>query len=105
GSPELERREPIPVNLGSYVRRVRIRAGAHDPADLSVRLHALTDEVRGPAKDEVPFHRFPGPMKLVMIEPHIGAGTGQSVFLFSRIIVDRTGILDPAYVPVTGKCA
>src|SRR5690606_18374536 len=75
-------------------------APADDPADLAVRVHALADERRLGAQDEVAGHALPDVVERVLVEPHVGARTRDGVRLLLGVINDRARVAHVADVRV-----
>src|SRR5712671_3890787 len=73
-STELEGREPITVDPNTHIGGARIKARAGHPAQLSMRLHARSDDCGAGAHDEIPTYTFPHEMKSVVSTPDVRAG-------------------------------
>src|SRR5437762_2066272 len=86
GAAELQRREPIAMQRCGHVRTVRIERRTNRPADLTVRLDALADEMRAGRKNEIPGHALPHEMKVIAVVPHVLARAGDHVLLPLRVI-------------------
>src|SRR6266511_900114 len=91
------------MDHGGDVRRLRFKARAHDPTDLSMWLNTLADKLCPRTKNEVSFQAFPHQMKLICAEPHIRAGTCDRVFLPAGVVGNRAGMLHLAHIGLTIK--
>ena len=61
-------------------------------------LHAFADELSSCGQDEIAFHALPHEMKFVVVNPHIGSGTLDGVFLLFSIVGRGAGLINLADV-------
>ena len=100
---ELEGGEVHAVPGAIRVRSVGFQAGADHPADFAMVHGARADEFRPGAKDKIALHFFPDELKFVPASPHVGAGSGQGVFLQGGVVAGRAGEFGRADIGVSGE--
>src|SRR6202042_253331 len=81
GAAELETRQTAPMNGAICIGRFTLEGGPDHPADFAVVDGAFADEFDPRAKNEIAFHFLPEEMELIASEPHVGACSGECVFL------------------------
>src|SRR5262245_11914557 len=91
----------VSVNSGVDVRRVRIEAGAHDPADFAMWINAFAEKFHASAQNEIAFHPLPHEMKLILSRPHIRARSGDGIALLLGVVKNRSRLGGIPHVFVT----
>src|SRR5258706_8183081 len=94
GPPELNCNQPITVNSGAHIGRTGVKTGADHPAQFSMRVDAFAHEFGPRGNNEIAAHASPCEVKIVVVMPDIGPGTGHGIDPFIRIVLTGSGKMD-----------
>ena len=103
GVAELERGEAVAVEGDVDGGRAGIEALADHQDGLAVLVAAGTDEVDVGGEAEIAGGLLPDELELILAEPHVLAGAGESVGAGGRIVLGGAGVEDGADVLGMGE--
>src|SRR3954470_16913247 len=77
------------MQRGGDVRTLRVERGTDRPPELPVRIAARAEKARTRREKEVASQTLPDEMEVVVVGPHVLAGSGHRVRLASRFVRPR----------------